>query len=64
MCARIAIEKRLSCRHFDHAVNEMLNMELRPLTAKWHRAHTEDRLNARDVSLSSPRIEWGRECAI
>ena len=57
-CARKAIERRPGCRHFDHAVNEMLNMELRPLTAKWHRAQTEGRLNARDVSLSSPR--YGR----
>src|SRR5262245_29571595 len=48
--AREAMKKHPGCRHFAHAVTEMLNMELRPFIAKWHRAQTEGRPNARDVA--------------
>jgi hypothetical protein len=33
---------------FADAVTQMLNMDLRPVTSKWHRAYVERRLNTRD----------------
>src|SRR5262249_15510449 len=46
--ARTAMTKYPGCGRFADAVTQMLNVELRPLTAKWDRAHEEGRLNARD----------------
>jgi hypothetical protein len=46
--AREAMKKYPGCNQFADAVTEMLNLELRPITAKWHRARAEGRLNARD----------------
>ena len=46
--ARAAIRKYPGCKQFAHEVTQMLNVELRPVTAKWHRAHGEGRLNSRD----------------
>ena len=46
--ARAAMTKYPGCGRFADAVTQMLNVELRPLTAKWDRAHEEGRLNARD----------------
>ncbi len=46
--ARAAIKKYPGCKQFAHDVTRMLNVELRPVTAKWHRAHGEGRLNSRD----------------
>jgi hypothetical protein len=46
--ARAAMTKYPGCSQFADAVTQMLNVELRPITAKWHRAHAEGRLNARD----------------
>jgi len=46
--ARAAMTKYPGCERFADAVTQMLNVELRPLTAKWDRAHEEGRLNARD----------------
>jgi hypothetical protein len=46
--SRAAMKKYPGCERFAAAVTDMLNVELRPVTAKWHRAHEEGRLNARD----------------
>src|SRR5258708_88197 len=46
--ARAAMKKYPGCVKFADAVTEMLNMQLRPVTAKWHRAREEGRLNSRD----------------
>jgi hypothetical protein len=46
--AREAMKKYPGCNQFADAVTEMLNVHLRPITAKWHRAYAEGRLNARD----------------
>src|SRR3954469_14457378 len=46
--ARAAIKKYPGCKQFTHDVTRMLNVELRPVTAKWHRAHGEGRLDSRD----------------
>jgi hypothetical protein len=46
--ARAAIKKYPGCKVFAEAVTKMLNEELRPVTAKWHRAHDEGILNSRD----------------
>jgi len=46
--ARAAMKKYPGCKVFADAVTEMLNVQLRPFTAKWHRAHAEGRLNSRD----------------
>jgi hypothetical protein len=41
-------EKHPGCVQFAQRTTEMLNIHLRPVTAKWHRAHNEGRLNLRD----------------
>jgi len=46
--AREAMKKYPGCVDFADAVTEMLNTRLRPVTAKWHRAKMEGRLNSRD----------------
>ena len=46
--ARSAIKKYPGCEEFARRTTEMLNLDLRPVTAKWHRAHSEGRLNSRD----------------
>jgi hypothetical protein len=46
--ARAAMKNNPGCAHFARRTTEMLNMDLRPITAKWHRAHLEGRLNSRD----------------
>jgi len=46
--ARTIIKKYPGCEKFAAAVTQMLNMDLRPVTAKWHRAHAEGQLNSRD----------------
>jgi hypothetical protein len=46
--ARAAMKNHPGCEKFAQAVTTMLNVELRPVTAKWHRAHTEGQLNSRD----------------
>ena len=46
--ARTAMKKYPGCTQFAAAVTRMLNEDLRPVTAKWHRALTEGRLNSRD----------------
>ncbi|MGE7471986.1 patatin-like phospholipase family protein [Bosea sp. NPDC003192] len=46
--AREAIQKYPGCSSFAHDVADMLNVNVRPVTAKWHRAHAEGRLNSRD----------------
>lgn len=46
--ARDAIKQNPGCDKFAAAVTEMLNLQLRPLTAKWHRAYEEGRLKSRD----------------
>lgn len=46
--ARTAMKKYPGCARFSAAVTRMLNLELRPLTAKWDRAHGEGRLDSRD----------------
>jgi hypothetical protein len=46
--ARTVMEKNPGCREFARLVTTMLNVDLRPVTAKWDRAHAEGRLNSRD----------------
>ena len=46
--ARSAIKKYPGCEEFARRTSEMLNLDLRPVTSKWHRAHSEGRLNSRD----------------
>jgi hypothetical protein len=46
--ARAAMKKYPGCAEFADAVTQMLNKDLRPVTAKWHRAYVEGRLSARD----------------
>ena len=42
------MKKYPGCADFARRTTQMLNMDLRPVTAKWHRAHLEGRLNSRD----------------
>ena len=46
--ARAAMKNHPGCGEFARRTTTMLNVDLRPVTAKWHRAHTEGRLNSRD----------------
>jgi hypothetical protein len=46
--ARNAMKKYPGCVNFAHEVTDMLNIEVRPVTAKWHRAYVEGRLDSRD----------------
>ena len=46
--ARAAMKRYPGCDRFADAVTQMLNVDLRPVTAKWHRAFAEGRLNSRD----------------
>jgi len=46
--ARAAMKKYPGCDEFARVVTHMLNVELRPFTAKWHRAASEGRLASRD----------------
>src|SRR5262245_42976128 len=46
--ARAAMKNHPGCEDFADKVTRMLNVDLRPVTAKWHRAHAEGRLNSRD----------------
>ena len=46
--AREAIKKNPGCQKFADRTTEVLNCVVRPLTAKWHRALVEGRLNGRD----------------
>ena len=46
--ARTAMKEHPGCVEFARDVTQMLNVDLRPVTAKWHRAHSEGRLNSRD----------------
>jgi hypothetical protein len=46
--ARAAMKKYPGCEKFAAAATHMLNIDLRPVPAKWHRALAEGRLNSRD----------------
>lgn len=46
--AREAMKTHPGCKIFAQQTTDMLNVVLRPLTAKWHRALTDGRLKARD----------------
>ncbi len=46
--ARAAMKGHPGCAGFARAVTHMLNVDLRPVTAKWHRALAEGRLDSRD----------------
>lgn len=46
--ARAAMKNHPGCDDFARITTQMLNMDLRPITAKWHRAYVEGRLNSRD----------------
>src|SRR5690349_683224 len=46
--AREAMKKHPGCVDFARRTTDMLNTQLRPVTAKWHRAHEEGRLKSRD----------------
>ena len=46
--AREAIKENPGCEEFARRTTEVLNLVVRPLTAKWHRAFEDGRLNGRD----------------
>ena len=46
--AREAMKTNPGCVQFSTAVTHLLNMHLRPVTAKWDRAHFDGRLDSRD----------------
>lgn len=46
--AREAMKTNPGCMQFSTAVTHLLNMHLRPVTAKWDRAHFDGRLDSRD----------------
>jgi lipid-A-disaccharide synthase-like uncharacterized protein len=46
--AREAMKKHPGCKEFAAAVTHALNINLRPMTAKWDRAHATGRLDSRD----------------
>jgi hypothetical protein len=46
--ARAAMKNHPGCVEFARRTTTMLNVDLRPVTAKWHRVHAEGRLNSRD----------------
>jgi hypothetical protein len=46
--ARSAMKNHPGCKDFAARTSDMLNVDLRPVTAKWHRAYKEGRLNSRD----------------
>src|SRR5215469_15116268 len=46
--AREAMKKYPGCNKFADAVTGMLNLKLRPITAKWHGPAIEGRLKSRD----------------
>lgn len=46
--ARKAMKDHPGCEIFARAATEMLNVQLRPVTAKWHRAHKAGLLDTRD----------------
>ena len=46
--AHDAIKKNPGCEQFANKTTHVLNIIVRPLTAKWHRAFEEGRLNGRD----------------
>ncbi len=46
--AREAMKTNPGCVQFSTAVTHLLNMYLRPVTAKWDRAHFDGRLDSRD----------------
>jgi hypothetical protein len=46
--ARAAMKDNPGCARFAAAATDLLNTAVRPVTAKWHRAHAEGRLAARD----------------
>ena len=46
--ARAAMRRHPGCEEFARLATDMLNMHLRPMTAKWDKAFAEGRLNSRD----------------
>jgi hypothetical protein len=46
--ARNAMKKYPGCEKFADAATRMLNEDLRPVTAKWHKAFVDGRLNSKD----------------
>ncbi len=46
--ARKSMKDNPGCAVFAHATTEMLNVVLRPVTAKWHRAHQNGLLDSKD----------------
>ncbi len=46
--ARSAMKENPGCERFAQAATRMLNVDLRPFTAKWHRSHESGLLDSRD----------------
>lgn len=46
--AREAMKRHPGCREFARITTRMLNVDLRPVTAKWHRAFEAGLLNSKD----------------
>jgi hypothetical protein len=60
--AREAMKRNPGCARFSAAVTQMLNVDLRPVTAKWDRAHEDGRLDSRDGAdefrADLARMQW------
>src|SRR5258708_2335860 len=56
--SRSIIKQRDGCTHFASLTVRMLNMRVRPFTAKWHRVKLDGRLTSADV-----RFDFRRELA-
>jgi len=50
--ARAAMQRYPGCARFSALATQMLNMDLRPITAKWDHAYEEGRLSSRDGAES------------
>lgn len=46
--ARDAMKNHPGCSEFARRTTTLLNVDIRPVTAKWHRAYSEGRLSSRD----------------
>lgn len=46
--ARLAMKNNPGCAHFARITTTMLNVKIRPITAKWHRAYKAGLLDSRD----------------
>lgn len=66
--ARSAMKEYPGCKNFAQLTTNMLNVDLRPITAKWHRAHKTGLLDSKDganefrVDLASLQVKLSVFC--